>query len=260
MATSKTKKTLVNSVLRRLREDEVSDVASLSSDPYALSVGEFLNDVKQEVEDAWNWSQLRTLLSFTTTSGTSVYNIGDADRTATDLSVTDSDGNVFVVSAIEGFDAEDASSERSQILGIWNTTDDYELKRVSDSFMNRHTLIGSQQNSRPTYYRAKGYDGNGDMNIELYPVPNSAYEIKVWTYNPQEPLTTDSSRLVLTSAETAIIYGTWAMAISERGEDGGKLYDEVFGRYQSYLATAISLDKEQYSATENGSEGDWSVV
>lgn len=260
MATAKTKKQLVNQVLRRLREDEVSAESTLSSNPYALSIGEFLNDVKQEVEDAWNWSQLRQLLTINTTAGSSEYNLGDADDTTTNVTVVDSDGNTFVVSSIEGYDTEDISNERTQILSMWNTTDDYMLKRVSDSFMNRHTLIGTQQNSSPTYYRTKGYDSNGDHVVELYPVPDSAYVIKTWVYNPQDPLSTDTSQLVLTAAETAIIYGTWAMAISERGEDGGKLYDEVFGRYQSYLATAIARDKEQYSGTESGAEGDWSVV
>ena len=259
MATAKTKKQLVNKVLRRLREDEVSTESPLSSDPYALSVGEFLNDVKQEVEDAWNWSQLRQLVTLNTQAGVSEYNLGDASIDSTNVVVLDSDGNSFSVGGIVGYDVEDITNERTQILSMWNTTQDYWLQKVSDGWMNRHTLIGSQQNSSPSYFRTKGYDTSGDMVVELYPVPDSAYVIKTWVYNPQDPLETDESQLVLTCAELAIIYGTWAMAISERGEDGGKLYDEVFGRYQSYLQTAIARDKEQYADTESGSEGDWVI-
>ena len=48
---------LVNNVLRRLREDEVS---SVTDNTYSKMVGDFVNDAKKMVEDAWDWSALRT--------------------------------------------------------------------------------------------------------------------------------------------------------------------------------------------------------
>ena len=41
--------TLVNSVLRRLREDEVSAVANTT---YSKMVGDFVNDAKRQVENS----------------------------------------------------------------------------------------------------------------------------------------------------------------------------------------------------------------
>jgi hypothetical protein len=54
---------LVNSVLRRLREDEVS---SVSQNSYSKLIGEFVNDAKRSVEDAYDWTALRTTLTVTT--------------------------------------------------------------------------------------------------------------------------------------------------------------------------------------------------
>ena len=47
--------TIVNEVLRRLREDEVSAV---TQNTYSKMVGDFVNDAKQLVEDAHEWSAL----------------------------------------------------------------------------------------------------------------------------------------------------------------------------------------------------------
>ena len=44
---------LVNNVLRRLREDEVTTVAA---NTYSKMVSDFINDSKELVETAWDWS------------------------------------------------------------------------------------------------------------------------------------------------------------------------------------------------------------
>ena len=56
---------LVNNVLRRLREEEVTSVAQTT---YSKLVGDFVNDAKKAVEDAWDWSSLRTTLTISTTA------------------------------------------------------------------------------------------------------------------------------------------------------------------------------------------------
>ena len=51
---------LVNGVLTRLREKKV---ASLDTNPFVSLIGALVNDAKQSVEDAWQWSQLRAVES-----------------------------------------------------------------------------------------------------------------------------------------------------------------------------------------------------
>ena len=61
---------LVNGVLRRLREDEVSNV---SESTYSKMVGDYVNDAKDLVETAWDWSPLRNTLTITTSNGDNLY-------------------------------------------------------------------------------------------------------------------------------------------------------------------------------------------
>ena len=48
--------TLVNNVLRRLREDSVLSVTETT---YSTLIGDILNDAKNIVEHSWDWSALR---------------------------------------------------------------------------------------------------------------------------------------------------------------------------------------------------------
>ena len=54
---------LVNNVLVRLREDTLevdpNNPAAFLKDPYYKSIGAHVNDAKDRVEDAWQWSGLR---------------------------------------------------------------------------------------------------------------------------------------------------------------------------------------------------------
>ena len=53
-------RTIINKVLRRLREDTVAadwigDLADSDADDYQKLIGDFVNEAKQIVEDAWSW-------------------------------------------------------------------------------------------------------------------------------------------------------------------------------------------------------------
>ena len=63
---------IVNSVLRRLREEEVSTVAQNS---YSKLIGEFVNDAKRTVEDAYDWTALRTELPVSLVADTTTYSL-----------------------------------------------------------------------------------------------------------------------------------------------------------------------------------------
>ena len=48
-----------------MREDEVSSIEN-SNDSYVKLIGEFVNDARRIVEDAWDWSALRSTITVTT--------------------------------------------------------------------------------------------------------------------------------------------------------------------------------------------------
>ena len=63
---------LVNGVLRRLREDEVT---SVTANTYSKMVSDFVNDAKDLVETAWDWSALRSTLTITTSADDNLYSL-----------------------------------------------------------------------------------------------------------------------------------------------------------------------------------------
>ena len=220
-----TRKELVNEGLRRLREPELGADSTIASSTYATMVASFLNDVKQECEDAWGWGQLRETVQFDTVSGTSLYSLP-------------------------------LTTVRTKLLSMWNTTQNSRMRHVTEDYYNRSTLIGTQSNAGPSFYRDRGINAATEYKqVELLSVPDGVYTIKAEIVNPQKDLSTDDETLKLSLGRQAMIYGTWALCISERGEDGGQLMDEVTQKYAFHLQTAIELDRRSYP-----NEGDVEVV
>ena len=72
---------LVNSVLRRLRESEVTTVQGTgNSNSYARLIGDFVNEAKSQVEVAWDWSALRSTLTLTTTADVFNYELNGSQN------------------------------------------------------------------------------------------------------------------------------------------------------------------------------------
>ena len=84
---------IINSVLRRLREDTISAdwssdlVGSTGPTDYQVMIGDFINEVKREVEDAWNWTSLRRTETVSTVDGTRSYNLPSTTQRSRVLSV-----------------------------------------------------------------------------------------------------------------------------------------------------------------------------
>ena len=83
----------VNSVLRRLREREVS---SVSESAYSKLIGDFVNDARNEVETAWSWSGLRTTLTLTTAADIFNYELNGSQNNFTILDVINDTSDQFM--------------------------------------------------------------------------------------------------------------------------------------------------------------------
>jgi hypothetical protein len=207
---------LVNSVLRRLRETEVSSVAD---NAYSKMIGEFVNDAKRQVEDAYAWNALTDTLSAVT---------------ATDLF------NYVLV----------GSGQRFRIMDVINDTDDFFLKYQTTNEMNRLFLMTSSEKGSPRFYNFNGVDANGDTQVDLYPIPNGVYNIRFNIIKPQLPLNTDADRLLV--PHEPVIFNACARAFAERGEDGGIASGEMYALYNQSLADAIAIESSRYLE-----EGEW---
>jgi len=201
---------LVNNVLRRLREEEVT---SVSSSTYGKMVGDFVNDAKRMVEDAWDWSALRTTLTITTTSD--IFN--------------------YVLTG---------SENRIKALNVINDTANLFMEYKTATFFDEAYLISEPRKSAPTYYTYNGVDSNGDTQIDVYPTPDKEYTIRFNCVKRQADLSADSDELTVPSMP--VIHMAIALLARERGETGGTSAPEYFAIADRYLSDAIALDAQKH--------------
>lgn len=204
---------LVNDVLVRLREPEVSTV---NENTLSKIIGKMVNDSKRQVEDAYNWNALTATLTLVTTP--SVFNY-----------------------ALVG------TGNRFKTIDVWNSTNAFEMDSVSTKQMNQNYLLGGATASigAPSQYNFNGVSSVGDVQVDIWPVPEQAYTIFFNLYVPQEALVADSDQMMV--PKEPVILLAKAMALVERGEDGGLTNSEAYGIYKSSLSDAIALESSRYS-------------
>ena len=201
----------INKVLRRLREDEVS---SPDSSAYSKLIGEFVNDANRLVEDAWDWSMLRTI---TPASG------------ITEFTTT------FAVSGL---------TEADKIISVFNITDNEELKLGSQARLYDNKYVESTPRGRPTHYVPLVQDSNGNTTFELYPNSDGSRVI-LFNYVARTPELTSGTDKIKCPAHVIVQFAQ-AMAAEERGETGGTSSSKLYAIAQSSLSDAIALDAGRF--------------
>jgi len=196
---------IVNAVLRRIREPEVDDV---TASDFGTLIGDFVNQTKREVEDAWDWTTLRQTISFPTVASQQGYTLTGA-------------GNRF------------------KILQAFNVERDVHLRQIGYTEMNHLSDVGETQESSPVYYNLRGSTG-GDPDMNLWPIPDVIETLNFYCKVAQADLSANDD--VLTVPEWPVILGAWAKALAERGEDGGTPANKADMHARVALSDAIALD------------------
>jgi hypothetical protein len=201
---------LVNDVLIRLREPEAT---SISDNAYVKLIARYVNDSKRVVEDSYNWNALSDTLSATTTA--QVFNY------------------VLV-----------GSGQRFRVIDVINDTQNAFVELASTRWMDQQFLMTTPQTGSPAYYNFNGTNANGDTQVDLYPIPDGAYNLRFNIIKPQIPLAVNADALLV--PDEPVILGALARAQAERGEDGGVQAGETYQLMKQSLADAISLESGRY--------------
>ena len=193
---------LVNKVLVRLRENEVSTVGENN---YSKLIGEYVNDAKRDVQNAWDWTGLRNTLTVDTQANVFNYVLTDADNTIKILDVTNDSQNCFLR---------------------------YQTSRWFDeAFLD----FPSVPKGTTQFYSFNGING-----VDLYPIPDAEYTLRFNVVLRTKDFTADAD--VLNIPSTPVIQLATAMAARERGETGGASAAELMAIADSTLADAIAMD------------------
>lgn len=201
---------IVNNILRRLRERPVSTVDETT---YSTLIGILVNDSKQEVEQAWNWSALRTTLTLTTSSSIFNYELN-------------------------------GSLNRFAVLDVVNDTSNFFMQYETASKFNDLFLNNDPATGEPRYYSFNGISNDGDTLVDIYPIPDGVYSLRFNIIKPQADLTSDSDALLVPSQP--VIQLAYAKAVEERGEDGGNAGLSAYATANRALNDAISFDAAKH--------------
>jgi hypothetical protein len=201
---------LVNAVLKRLREDEVTSVTQTN---YTKLIGSYVNDAKQEVENAYNWNALTSTIVATTVP------------------------NVINYTLV-------GSGHRFEVIDVWNNSDKMFLENTPSSLMTQWLLTTSPQKGSPGYYAFNGQSSAGDVQVDLYPIPDAAYNVYFNVVTPQADLVANTDDMLVPSQP--VILGAYAKALAERGEDSGIGSGDAYGQYLRVLADTIALESQRY--------------
>ena len=205
---------LVNKVLRRLRESEAGTVQGVGDvNSYPRLIGDFVNEAKSQVEAAWDWSALRSTLTLTTTPNIFNYELN-------------------------------GTQNNFKVLDVWNDTSNIEMRYQTGYWFNQEFLMADPQVGIPAFYNFNGVSVDRDTQVDIYPIPNGVYDIRFNITQRNLALTADADTVVLPT-RPIILFAT-AMAIEERGEDGGQQSINAYGAAQSALADEIALDAARH--------------
>lgn len=200
---------MINSILRRLRERTVS---TANETAYSTLIGKFINDAKNEIETAWDWSALRATVTATTANGIVSYSLTGAGQDATIESVID------------------------------DTSNNVLTYRPNVDFENWYLIAPTVQTGAPKYYNINGVDVNNDLIIDFFPRPDGVYNVRINLVARTPDMTLDTDFTFIPARAVEML--AYAKAVEERGEDGGTMAQNIYATAQRVIADAIARDAQ----------------
>jgi hypothetical protein len=180
---------------------------------YARLIGEFINEAKAQVESAWDWSALRTTLTATTSAGVFSYELNSAKNSA-------------------------------KLLNVINDTSNFPMEYKDAIWFDDKFLNATPETGVPQYYNFNGVSNDLDLIVDVYPIPDGVYNLRFNFTLRDSVLSADTDKLYVPSRP--VILMATAMAIEERGEDGGQQSINAYAAARSALADEIALDAARH--------------
>jgi len=197
---------IVNNVLTRLREDQVTAVNQTA---YSALVGRFVNDAKRIVESAWTWTALRATVVVPTVAGQKDY-------------------------ALTG------TTNEVQFQEVINSTDKHYMTRTTLAWMVEQYELQDTVSGSPTHYTVHSVNSSGNTVVRVYPQPSAVYSLKFNIIRSQPNFTDDADVLLCPVLPVETL--AFALMVAERGETGGLSAQELMQYANNMLSDAIAFD------------------
>lgn len=193
---------LVNNVLMRLREPNISSVSE-NKDPVVNVVKMLVNDAKRYVESTHQWNATRYIWRFGTEKLKAAYTL-------------------------------DSTKDGARIATVqvdYKNVDQWDLRAI---------INGGPEFGKPYRYAWEGTDDEGNIMLRFDPIPEDVYSVEVLGWRNLPDLQYDSDFIRIPAQP--VLYYALALSARERGEVGGQTAQELFGMADKYISDSIALD------------------
>jgi hypothetical protein len=217
---------VINEVLGVLSEDEIDPSATDLTSDYHKLVGRFVNQIKEEIEDAHNWSVLWQTLQVSIPGQTDNADINGANQRSRLVRVQQSN----------------SYQEEPLVFDITIPTQARQLKEIDYSEMlYKKRAYGDTSVEAPIFFSTR-MGSDGVPEIVVYPTPLNTRVLSVTMVVPQDRLAPDDLETVILIPSRPLEMGAIWYALHERGEELGvnSLYTEE--RYRNALDAAVARD------------------
>lgn len=218
---------MVNEVLVRMREEEVTSVVDPENDPEQKMVCKFVNDARSFVERSHAWNALRRVWVIDLAHEQYRYSLSNAAEQSTIYHLKYGNNSPLKEVPSKWIDAKgrDNGSPR------W----------FAPSHVDKHT-VQIQVYPRPD----ESFGGSGDIfeytlaqfGQASFAVPDK--QLYAYGYGQGQRLVSDGDEIVI--PEDPVMSYALAFSQRERGEAGGQNSAEIFAMAKQYLSDAISWD------------------
>lgn len=243
-----TTRELINKVLRGIRQFGllIDSGTTSTTDDYLLMILQFLNEAKEEVEEAgWSWQALRQTVTVTLAQGTTEYDITIAG--AADVDTNDRTRLLYENVGYgmgggigsEGFFA--STSSKPMVFDVTDGAEYRMVERTQEYIERQHFTDDDEQQTNVLDFCL--YADSDSIKMKVWPTPAAARTIKMRFFIPQtELLNTDLTTVLSIPARPV-----WTLALfkanQERGDELG--VDGSAGHLAYLNAHGAAVAREQ---------------
>lgn len=220
---------MINRVLRTVAEDEINSLVTTLSDPYQILVATFVNQIKEEIEDAHNWRSLRQTFSVTVLSGQSSAVITGANERSRVFRIQDQENGQFVPLC---FDLTDANSP-------------IQLIEMPLAQLVYNDVINTSTVTAPSFFAVDNSANGDEVVLRLEGPVTSNRTISIQLIVPQARLGLADLDVVLKIPARPLEFGGIWYALLERGEELGVSSVFTEERFRNALDDAVARDAEE---------------
>lgn len=237
---------MMNSVLGSIGSPQIPATNTTITDTYQLQVATFLNQIREEVEDAWNWRALWV-----------TYNVNYLQNNATQA-IVDS-----VTAAVPNTRSRTVrmmdkrvGKEVALCFDVTTFGIPFPLEEMSKaSIVYFNTVL----NQTPVQYStgfAIDNTGGDQMNLMVYPPASANRVIQLTLCTPVPRIdptmagSTGGLDTLITIPTQPVEYGTIWYALQERGEELGTSTVFTEERFRTALDDAVARDQEESGGIE----------